>query len=35
MFDSKIYLVDTQAVTYKPIFDALTVGGGPISMAAG
>jgi hypothetical protein len=29
MFDSKIYLVDTQAGTYKPVFDALTVGGGP------
>ncbi len=32
MFDSKIYLVDTQAGTYKPVFDALTVGGGPMSM---
>lgn len=32
MFDSKIYLVDTKAGTYKPVFDALTVGGGPMSM---
>jgi 56kDa selenium binding protein (SBP56) len=32
MFDSKIYLVDTQAGTYRPVFDALTVGGGPMSM---
>jgi hypothetical protein len=32
MFDSKIYLVDTQEGTYKPVFDALTVGDGPMSM---
>jgi WD40 repeat protein len=31
MFDSKIYLVDTQTGNYKPVFDALTVGG-PMSM---
>jgi DNA-binding beta-propeller fold protein YncE len=32
MFDSEIYLVDTQAGIYKPVFDALTVGGSPMSM---
>ncbi len=32
MFDSKIYLVDTQTGTYKPVFDAVTVSDGPMSM---
>jgi len=32
MFDSLIYLVDTQAGTYKPVFDAATVSGAPMSM---
>jgi hypothetical protein len=32
MFDSKIYLVDTRSGIYKPVFDAVTVGGGPMSM---
>ena len=32
MFDSVIYLVDTQAGTYKPVFDAATINGTPMSM---
>jgi selenium-binding protein 1 len=32
MFDSLLYLVDTQAGTYKPVFDAATVTGAEMSM---
>lgn len=32
MFDGLFYLVDTQAGTYKPVFDAATVTGAPMSM---
>jgi len=32
MFDSLLYLVDTQTGAYKPVFDPATVSGGPMAM---
>jgi hypothetical protein len=32
MFDGLLYLVDTKTGSYKPVFDAATVSGGPMSM---